>query len=850
MPAYSKSTIHRGHAETVGRLWLIILLLAVTNSAFAGSFTHTVKFDPSNLSSHEVCAPDGNTYLSFDWPGLSRLSEAGLPDFPVKYVRFLIPTFCNNVGVSLSESIVEKVEDCAFEPLPIQEQLPTNIKDTPGFTKGVADKYSGEDFTHYMAIVDESFLDGYWHVITVAVCPLAYAGKKRKLQVCRDMAFTISFTDCKETDMEVRPVFPRNNSSFFSLDSSILDPLNLRTNVGADTKAASPSVLTQQDNNYYIITPASLKTALSDFVLWKRQKGYNVVVKTIEEILATEKYKVNKTHNNVKLVDKAASLRAYLTDEFKDRGFFHCLLVGNSQTSMPIRKVWRSKSKYDTSEGLTPTDLYFIDLISEWSLTIKSGLSIYTGNVPSIFNPCISVGRLLCTSAQEIENWTRKVRLYEANPGYGDNDYLGKALFIEQWSWNYDKERENSLLGDSEKVSNFLSSYLECETVQDPHKKASNTYGISGTEAIKKMSAVGLHSWHGHGNPISWGCAFGRFVTSEDSVWFSLRKVTSGFLEETGNGIDNMSNHTKPNIAYSISCDNTPFDIMINEADETKANSKEVVWDARYNLGEAFTVGAKGGGPVFLGNTRVGYITSSADMELEFFKGLAQNRNIGYAQNYSKSNYSSSHLRATHSIIGDPEIDMWLGKPQTLDITFDRMLTGLSLKGTGVNNSILSFYDGEGHCVSYKSTPPTQSVAITEFPTNFDTDTYMISVWKPDFLPEIRLWGQNASLTNRSKEFIVREAIFGSNVTTAKMTGDYTVSNNGKIVVKALDRIQTERGFIVGSGGTVTFICDNGVSLQESSVNSGGRLEITAASTVLENGFSVAAGGILEIRPN
>ena len=82
------------------------------------------------------------------------------------------------------------------------------------------------------------------------------------------------------------------------------------------------------------------------------------------------------------------------------------------------------------------------------------------------------------------------------------------------------------------------------------------------------------------------------------------------------------------------------------------------------------------------------------------------------------------------------------------------------------------------------------------------------------------------------------------------MTGDYTVSNNGKIVVKALDRIQTERGFIVGSGGTVTFICDNGVSLQESSVNSGGRLEITAASTVLENGFSVAAGGILEIRPN
>ena len=63
-------------------------------------------------------------------------------------------------------------------------------------------------------------------------------------------------------------------------------------------------------------------------------------------------------------------------------------------------------------------------------------------------------------------------------------------------------------------------------------------------------------------------------------------------IEESGNGLDNLTNSGKPSIAYSVSCDNTPFDCLT-----TKDGNK---WDCRYNMGEAFTVASKMVGRFFL----------------------------------------------------------------------------------------------------------------------------------------------------------------------------------------------------------------------------------------------------------
>ena len=86
----------------------------------------------------------------------------------------------------------------------------------------------------------------------------------------------------------------------------------------------------EHSRRYYIIVPDNLKDAVDDLAVRKRQKGYSVVVKTIEDICATPRYVVGghcsyRNGQTEELVDSAASLRAYLHDEFEDNGAFFCL---------------------------------------------------------------------------------------------------------------------------------------------------------------------------------------------------------------------------------------------------------------------------------------------------------------------------------------------------------------------------------------------------------------------------------------------------------------------------------------------------------------------------------------------
>lgn len=55
------------------------------------------------------------------------------------------------------------------------------------------------------------------------------------------------------------------------------------------------------------------------------------------------------------------------------------------------------------------------------------------------------------------------------------------------------------------------------------------------------------------------------------------------------------------------------------------------------NFGESFTIGKNYGGVAYLGNTRYGYMDSSANIEKAFLTQLSLgNANVGIAEAYSK----------------------------------------------------------------------------------------------------------------------------------------------------------------------------------------------------------------------
>lgn len=645
--------------------------------------------------------------------------------------------------------------------------------------------------------------------------------------------------------MNFTPIFPPVPNPFGELDETIID-----TGVESMAKSAGlvdPSIESQINKYYYIITPQNLKEALSDFILWKKQKGYKIIVKTIEEILSSSTYAVNpnKTIRDNKIVDSAASLRAYLADQFALNGFFYCLLVGDSRTSMPIRKCTKIYSKKDDpfsdcGEWVVPTDAYFCDLTQKWPLRKEAGMSIYTAPVDSLgFNPTISVGRLLCTNSAEIRRWTDKVMIYESCPGYGDNEYLSSALFFEQWA------SEGSLINNSKQVRNYLSNYLDCTLIQDAHYLDNSKFGPTGDVVIKEISKVGLSSWHGHGNPAGICCSYGgNYVTAEDSV---INVIQDWKMKDIkGNGLDNLTNINKPSVVYSISCINTPFDCL--------KYYSGYEYNIRYNLGSGFTVGSDVGGPVFLGNTRSGLSVTSTNLELNFFKEIVKNPKIGIAENKSKINLSDVgyglYVKHTHNIVGDPEISLWFGKPQGFDPSITLSSSRININHRSLEGAKISLYDGINQIIPFVASSSNAQLILSGLPTVFDKTCYVLSIWKDGFLPSINFIGQNSSITNKVKSFIVNDASLGSPTVFSMPSEYFSIESGGLLKIKALNRISTYDGFIVKDKGTAVFNCKNNVYLQGGTIENNGKLNVTAHEVTLYGGFSIEKGGVLTICNN
>lgn len=100
------------------------------------------------------------------------------------------------------------------------------------------------------------------------------------------------------------------------------------------------------------------------------------------------------------------------------------------------------------------------------------------------------------------------------------------------------------------------------------------------------------------------------------------------------------------------------------------------------NLGRAWTVNSKNGGPAAVMNTRSGYVQESDTLELKWVQQLKIIHKVGesFRQAIIKSHIFESAFAAAN-LLGDPEFEMWLGKPRTFDIVFNPTETGIQLSG-------------------------------------------------------------------------------------------------------------------------------------------------------------------------
>lgn len=783
-------------------------------------------------------------------------TEVGTPELPVYYVQFIVPVLSKNFRAEITPLGQEQFYSLVYRPLPVQAKECTDSVGNVVFNAPLMASYNAQP-QYNVVKKHDNFINRCEHIVTLEVKPIKYDNTDISITTCNRFGVTLFYDKCTAAELKETPIYAPEGTVDFKLKEFIVNPEKY-------TEYTQHRPPTDNSRKYIIVAPQNLVESVSDLALWKKEKGYDVIIKTIEEILSSPSYTIGSTKvfnsGNEQIVDSAASLRAYLKEQYEKAGSYYCLLVGDSRTTMPIRRVMTTVIPPDQSpnhpytynpngDNYTPTDNYFSDFTTKWILAKEGNQRVYSLNSGNIqYSPDISIGRLLCSTQEEVKNYLPKLIRYESNPGNGDNAYLQKFIYIEQGPTN-----KVGFLGNSETVRQSFAPFTSDKTIviADSCAYVNNYHDIvphKGKDIISLLSRSGFSSWHGHGSPTNVGCCGSQYFISANSNYSDEQLWGRICLEwDSLNGLNNMRNENYPSIVYSPSCTNAPFDLYteisytIPEGKHTKTYIDGHVYDIPYNLASAFTVAGNYGGPAFLGNTRVGKPTESAYLEAEFGRSILKLHGIGIAEALSKSTYRHFHVSFSHHLIGDPEFNMWLEIPQKFsDIELSD--TGLNIYSSHLLGSKITIYEGTG-------SPKTFNCNTTSFqiPAQTVMTDYCISIWKTGYLPVIKMFAPAGTITETAKKYLVNEAFIGSDNSSNSQIA-FSVGNNGLLDVKAMDAIVIKPGFSVNSGATVILECDGNITVGACVVKSGGTLILKGDNIHLSAGFKVEKGAKFEIK--
>ena len=619
-------------------------------------------------------------------------------------------------------------------------------------------------------------------------------------------------------------------------------------------KGAAPisvnNVANSTDPNYYIITSKSFKDIAEKICVWQREKGKIAQISYIEDILASTQFEVGSIYHETQLVDKAASLRAYLhslhSGHYRDD--MSIFFIGNEEAGIPIRKLrnYKDTTEYDkefSGACFIPTDGYYSDIYCEFLMEKHSSGNYLIKNSIGYFSPILPCGRLLTNSTYEVDNYFRKLVIYEGNPGLGDSSYLGNAL-ITQHNSHFNEYN----LTDLSKYG--WNSYL----LQGTDYGSFEVNSPTGSDVLSSLKNVGFASLRGHGTPYSIACSgynewggVWRYIQTEDrlSPQIVLNTDNPKYEKDPNNGLDLLDNFGKPFVLYSLGCSTTPFDYYTPKGG--KCNNQ------KYNIGSMFTTATMNCGVAFIGNTRDSQQYSGKYIENSFMSSIGKDRTLGQFVCSLRKATTDRGGQYMLNLIGDPTLRLWLGAPLKLGSTFSLQNNDIIIGSPNIEDSRISLYDGIGP-IEYQFTNQSKNSATIHFTTtqgmgitgNEGRD-FLISVWQNKYLPDFLLVADNRKLKNMTKKYILTDLNMGEAVKTHVCR--YDISDRGNLLLHCAGLFVSDNGLNVGNNGVVEVVSEISATLSNDHVEDGGCLEIKSPVIILDSGFSVEKGGCLTLSP-
>lgn len=801
--------------------WLVAALMLSTLPAMA-EVRDTLTFDISDLSS-ETIVGNNETFMRLSFPDCDHLDMVGAPMLPVKYIRLSVPYNATDVSVTATSTSSATIIPRRIYPA----QMPLTTNDEPDTISFVMDSVIYSSNTYWPSNVAELVGDGFYlgenRIVTVAVYPLQYRPNNKMLRKNTQVRLVVQYSlggtptnmlvrrggDLRLQEQESAKTIVRNPEQvhgFAMTEAQIqhmppvgLLPDSLLTDTAGYGYGGELQQAWGDRARYLIVTTRELAPSFKRLAALKRQKGYSVQIKCIEDILADPRVQqgdiFRDSNGNIisTINDDAGKLRQYLK---LARAFDNTQFVLLAGKDVPFRYGWHASIVANSYTTEVPTDLYYCDLSTNWNKNnneLYGEKSLY-GNTTSYpefdFEPELFIGRLMCKSDSDIQNYTKKLLCYELFPGHGNTDYLKRAFYFQH----------SDMKGEAATVHSKLKYLIPDSILIDEYRPMEYPKGKEIIDTLNR-NPHGFVSLHTHGNPGHMTSSYNEYgsrVVKYCIQALDAQNVTEPnswqYQEEIGNGLDNLSNAHSPFVLYTIACDVTPFDVYAE-----KSYNPPYQYHTDMNFGESFTLGKDYGGVAFLGNTRAGLVGSSAKLEKCFAEQLAINEcAVGESEAKSKSCFYNTQYRLyinmIHNLIGDPEFKVWNNNLITIDdVLISRNESSISVNFFDPNGTFnIGLNDGVSQ-VLY--TIENGSLTIPSINPNST-----ITLYRHNYYPYIApLLIQNERI-ERSQYVIASDVKAGLSVDSNRLAGEVTIAAGSDFEIEAKGTVTLAPGFKVEKG--------------------------------------------------
>lgn len=513
------------------------------------------------------------------------------------------------------------------------------------------------------------------------------------------------------------------------------------------------------NTEYLIITCDSMKSIFQTLANWKIEKGIKTKLVTVESIDSL--YSDNLLQHKIK---------RYIKSLYESTN--KCLkyvLIGGGTNVVPSVKTWMILNS-ELSEP--PTDYYYSCLKDiEWDTNhddkageVEDSIDIY---------PQLIVSRLVARNIQDAEVLVNRTLEYETNPKtanwnneilmcgnhYGSNNYTDvyyNALNLYSSSiepyWN-----GNRIL--------FYNSYTDFEGGANFDFTPENFQSV----LAKGYTFVELDT-HGSNKDLM-----------TETYYYNISRVPSQVINQYTNFV-------------TTSCTTNSFDV-------DTCLSYELMRNPNCNIIS------------YMGSSRAGWQTESYYYAKKYYQYLlsGSTHKIGDAfydmkvfySNYSHNKNKYRWLLLSLNLLGDPELDVYLERPQSFTNVTCQIINDSLVLNTGVDSCKICVMSTKDFGNTYYEVHDNCRNVVFN---NIDDITICIS--KSGYIPYRKRLIKDNFIQNEiiNKNTSIRGGYIqiGRNVTSTKPEGPVEINNNSNVSIESTNGVWIKNSFEVKIGSTLT----------------------------------------------